>query len=146
MRILALAAFLALGAAPAALAAKTTAYRATASISACSGNKSCTLSFTAVAAGATLTITHVSCGIVTSGEGGGAPLLVLRAGSAGAGTIGDHLVPAEYVDGSNILTTTNATTLFTIAAGDKPAIDITATAAIVSTTDGGCLVSGTTTP
>jgi hypothetical protein len=145
MRILALATLTACLAAPAASNA-TTAYVSTKSIKTCSDDTSCTLIFTAVAAGATLTITHVSCGIVTSGEGGGAPLLVLRAASARAGTLGDHLVPAEYVDGSNILTTTNATTLFTIAAGDRPAIDITATAPIVSTTDGGCLVSGTTTP
>jgi hypothetical protein len=127
----------------AAAAAAPTPYLSTASIKSCNGAKTCSLSFTAAPAGMVLTLTHVSCGIVTSGESGSVVNLVLRTGSAGAGAIGDHLLVGEFIDGSNIQTTANSSTAFYVAAGDEPVIDVTASANILSTSDGGCLVSGT---
>jgi hypothetical protein len=46
-------------------------YQESAADNSCNGEKSCTLTFPTVPTGKQLTISHVSCGIVTSGESGG---------------------------------------------------------------------------
>jgi hypothetical protein len=92
----------------------------------------------------TLTVTHLSCGVVSSGETGGLDNIVLRTASAGAGALGDHqLFTQDIYSDSNIIAISNSSTIFYVTAGDKPVIDITSTTNIIATTDGGCLVSGT---
>jgi hypothetical protein len=93
----------------------------------------------------TLTIVHVSCGFLTSGETGAVSNIVLRAVSNGEGALGDHQLFASSVSGGgNLITSSNSSTTFYVAAGDKPAIDVTSNASFLASSDGGCLVSGST--
>jgi hypothetical protein len=124
--------------------AATTPYKASLADTACNGKQSCTLTFAAVPAGEMLTISHVSCGITTSGESAFVNSVVLS--SVKATPPGDFLPVELSVDGTNGRATLNLPTLIYVFAGNRPTISITSGASIVGSTEEGCLISGMTTP
>jgi hypothetical protein len=135
-----------LGVAIAQSASATTPYQASLSDSACKNLKACTLKFPVVAVGEMLTITHVSCSIVSSGELGGVYSIVLSTIKAVAPALGDFILPSAYLYGKNSQYTPNIQTLFYVSAGDQPTISIGSTTGIIGNESGGCFLSGTMTP
>jgi hypothetical protein len=127
-------------------ASATTPYQATLSDSACKNLKACTLKFPVVAAGETLTVTHVSCSIVSFGELGGVYGIVLSTAKTAEPALGDFIPATAYLNGKNLQYTPNIQTLFYVSAGDQPTISIASTTDIIGNASGGCFLSGATTP
>jgi hypothetical protein len=128
--------------APGAIAA--TPFQETFPVTDCNGARSCKLVFSTVPAGTSLTISHVSCGIVTSGLSAFVSSIVLS--RVKSTRPGDYLPVATNVAGSNAMNVANEQTLFYVDAGDKATITISGGAPIIGSAETGCLISGTTTP
>ena len=126
--------------------AGTTRYSAVVADTSCVGVKSCVLSFPIVGAGKTLTIDHVSCGILTTGQSGEVYDVVLSTTMATNPALGDHLSFEGFSASGNIENVVSQATIFYVSAGDNPTVAITSAENVAKSSDGSCFISGTTSP
>jgi hypothetical protein len=153
---LACALMFALVAGKAAPASATTPYQASLTNPSCVGNTSCSIIFQPVPASHRLTISHVSCRIVGTGNGNGNPGVVCATLRISAQTPATDLLPISslfnYIVTSVGYTSTviNVDTLYFVAAGASPQVDILMDGTIstpnTAVDEPTCFVSGYTTP